>query len=84
MINITKYSKLFNKKPGSFLDNPRIKRLIKPGEVEKGRGRGSVTLLSEKHSMEFLLWLHPTTRDMLAKGIPPTTIFEILDSYENS
>lgn len=84
MINITKYSKLFSKKPANFLDNPRIKKMIKPGELEKGRGRGSVTLLHEKHSMEFLLWLHPTTRDMLSKGMPPSVIFNILDSYENS
>jgi hypothetical protein len=77
MINITNYCKLFDKKAASFLDNPRIKDLIKPSEFRVFLGCRGFTEIDEKHLKEFFLWLHPRTRQMVLDG---STIEEIQTS----
>lgn len=76
MLKITDYCKKFNKKPASFMDNPRIKQLIKPDEHYVQMGSKGYTLLHEKHTKEFLLWLSPETRQMVLDGVSSE---EILD-----
>lgn len=82
MINITKYSKMFNKKPANFLDNPRIIKLIAPDELQVVRGRNGHTLLAECHLVEFLLWLHSSTRSMITAGISAEETLKKLDDTE--
>ncbi len=83
MIDITKYAKIFGKKPANFLDNPRIQRLIAPDELQITLGRSGGTLLDEKHAVEFLLWLHRSTRVAVTRGYTAEQIFAKLDQRFN-
>lgn len=76
MLKITDYCKKFNKKPASFMDNPRIKQLIKPDEKHIVMGANGYTMIHEKYTKEFLLWLSPETRQMVLDGVSSD---EILD-----
>ena len=84
MINITKYSKMFGKKPANFLDNPRIIKLIQPDGLQIVRGRNGGTLLDDKYLVEFLLWLHSSTRAMITAGISAEETLRKLDNPEGS
>lgn len=68
LTRITDYCKKFNKKPASFMDNPRIKELIAPEEKYIVMGAAGYTMIDGKHLPEFFLWLSKETRQMVMSG----------------
>ena len=68
LTRITEYCKKFDKRPASFLDNPRIKELIAPDEKYIVMGAAGYTMIDDKHLPEFFLWLSKETRQMVMSG----------------
>lgn len=83
MLKITDYCKKFGKKPASFMDNPRIKEMIKPDEKSIVMGANGYTMIHDKYTKEFLLWLSQETRQMVLDGKSSSDILEYVKYLRN-